>query len=124
MRTKTTLVILTTLLSVLSAAAFQGERRIYRIGGPIAAPKPLHRENPKYTQEARSAAIEGEVLLSVIIEADGSVSEPKVIRGLNPGLDRHAMEAVRQWRFDPSRKDGSPVPVWAHIALSYRLSQP
>ena len=115
----------TAFVSVLAAivplAAMQAEGKIYKIGGNVTPPKIIDKTEPSYTQEARDAKIEGSVLLSVVIEADGTVTNIVVKRGLDPGLDANAVEALAKWRFKPAEKDGQPVRVAASVEVNFRL---
>jgi protein TonB len=76
---------------------------------------------PLYTEEARRRGIEGDVLLEVIVRADGSVGSVRVVQGLGGGLEARAIDAVRQWRFRPARRLGTPVDVLVEIAVEFRL---
>jgi TonB family protein len=109
------------LLVALPLAAMQAERQVYKIGGDVTAPVPIYKEEVQYTPEAKDARIEGTVLVSVIIEANGTVSDIRVIRGLEPGLDKQAILAVEKWRFKPAMKDGAPVAISANIEVNFRL---
>ena len=55
------------------------------------------------------------------IDASGQVTNVKVNRSLGLGLDEKAVEAVRQWKFSPGRKDGKPVSVQAQVVVTFRL---
>jgi len=61
------------------------------------------------------------LLLQVIVETDGRLRDVRVVRSLGFGLDEKALEAVRQWRFDPARKNGQPVAVVVNIEVNFRL---
>jgi protein TonB len=93
----------------------------YRVGGGVSPPKVLFQPDPEYSEEARKAKYQGTVVLWVIVGPDGRVHDIKVSRGLGLGLDEKAIEAVRQWKFDPARKDNQPVPVQVSIEVSFRL---
>jgi periplasmic protein TonB len=86
-----------------------------------SAPVPIHTADPEYTEEARSAKIEGAVLIQLVIDENGIPTEPKVVRSLDKGLDEKAIEAVKKWRFKPALKDGKPVSVAASIEINFRL---
>jgi TonB family protein len=105
----------------LPLSAMQVERKVYKIGNGVTAPKLVHKQEPEYTQEARDAKIEGSVVLSIVIEADGVIVDAQVERGLEDGLDRNAVTAVRQWVFRPAEKDGAPVAVSARVEINFRL---
>ena len=93
----------------------------YRPGAGITPPSLLHEVRPDYTEEARRAGIEGEVVLELVVRHDGSVGEVKVLNGLRAGLDRRAIDAVRQWRFAPARRYGTPVDVIVEVAVEFKL---
>lgn len=77
---------------------------------------------PKYTEEARKAKLQGVVLLRVIITPDGRATNIQVVKGLGLGLDEEAIRAVKEWRFKPSLgPDGRPIPAWNTIEVNFRL---
>lgn len=93
----------------------------YRPGSGITAPDLLREVRPDYTDEARRLGIEGEVVLEIIVQSDGTVGNVRVVQGLQGGLDRRAIEAVRQWRFAPARRYGEPVDVVVEVAVEFKL---
>lgn len=93
----------------------------YRPGSGITAPDLLREVRPDYTDEARRLGIEGDVVLEIIVRSDGTVGDIKVLQGLRGGLDRRAIDAVRQWRFAPARRHGSPVDVVVEVAVEFKL---
>jgi TonB family protein len=64
-------------------------------------PGVIKRVEPIYPPIARTARIEGQVVLDAIVQKDGSVGEIVVLKSANPILERSAVEALRQWRFTP-----------------------
>jgi protein TonB len=76
---------------------------------------------PDYTDEARRRGLNGEVVLEVVVLRDGRVGDIRVIQGLGGGLDRRAIESVRQWRFAPGERLGTPVDVIVEVAVEFRL---
>jgi len=95
----------------------------YRPGSGIDLPVVLKEVKPQYTAEAMRAKVQGVVVLECIIGVDGTVSDVRVQRSLDPvyGLDQKAMEAARQWRFVPGKRQGQPVPVLVSIELTFTL---
>jgi periplasmic protein TonB len=110
------------LVALLCTAAFAQEPR--KIGPEVSRPVPIEKVEPAYTEEAREAKLQGTVVLSVIIDADGATRDITVIRGLGLGLDEKAVEAVGRWKFEPARlkKDNTPVAVKAQIEVNFRLN--
>lgn len=90
-------------------------------GNGILPPKKIHAPRPLYTEEARKARIQGTVILQVIVDAEGNVSHPKIIKGLPLGLDEKAVETVREWVYAPATRDGSPVAVYVNLMINFSL---
>ena len=93
----------------------------YRPGSGITPPDLLREVKPEYSQDARRRGIEGDVVLEIVVRRDGSVGDVKILRGLGAGLDQRAVDAVRQWRFSPARRYGTPVDVVVEVALEFKL---
>lgn len=74
-------------------------------------PLPIGRCVGTYTDEARAAAIEGTVILDLVVGPDGRPQKIKVVRGLPHGLTQAAKKAVARCRFSPGEQDGDPVAV-------------
>jgi protein TonB len=94
---------------------------VYRVGGGVSAPRPIYDPDPEYSEEARRAKYQGTVLLWIVVGPDGRPRDVRVQRSLGMGLDEKAIEAVKQWRFVPSMKDGQPVAVQVNVEVSFRL---
>ena len=93
-----------------------------RVGSNVQATKLIHRVEPVYPDEAKSARIQGVVLLQVQVDEQGLVSDVKIFRG-HPLLEQAAMEAVRQWRYSPTYLNGVAVPIVATVTVTFTLSQ-
>jgi TonB family protein len=93
----------------------------YRPGSGITAPALVHEVKPDYTEEARRRNLAGDVVLEIVVRSDGRVGNVRVTRGLGAGLDQRAVEAVRQWRFTPARRLGTPVDVLVEVAVEFRM---
>jgi len=93
----------------------------YRPGSGVEPPRLLQEVKGIYTEEARRANITGDVLMEVVVRADGTVGSARVLRGLGYGLDERAAAAVRQWRFAPARRLGVAVDVVVEVAMEFNL---
>jgi len=94
----------------------------YRAGGAVTSPRILREVKPAYTNRAMMARLEGTVLLELIVRANGSPSNIRVIRSIDPGgLDNEAESAVSQWRFEPGRVNGVPVDVLVSVAVDFHV---
>ncbi len=74
-------------------------------------PLPQGRCVGKYTDEAKRAAIEGTVILDLIVSETGRARDIHVVSGLEHGLTEAAIAALKECRFSPGEKDGAPVAV-------------
>ncbi len=83
-------------------------------------PRKLADVRPVYPEIARSARIEGTVVLEAIIDRSGRIDDLRVVRSV-PLLDQAALDAVRQWRYTPSALRGQPVAVLMTITVNFRL---
>lgn len=93
----------------------------YRPGSGVDPPRLVREVRADYTDDARRAGVTGEVLLEIVVRSDGSVGDVKMLRGLNPGLDQRAIQAVRQWRFSPAKLKGTPVDVVVEVSVEFKL---
>jgi TonB family protein len=94
---------------------------VFSISKVTTRPQILARPVPGYTDEARRAQVEGIVKLSVVLNANGTVSDIKVASELGHGLDEKAIEAARQLRFIPAQKDGHTVSVRVFLEFKFTL---
>jgi TonB family protein len=75
----------------------------------------------RYPQEAREAGIEGRVYIQFVVNEEGKVEDPRVIRGIGGGADEAALEAVKHAKFRPGYQRGQPVRVQYSLPIVFRL---
>ena len=80
--------------------------------------------SPDYTDQARREGIEGVVTLEFEVAEAGVAENMRVVRSIDPGLDRKAMEALAKWRFRPATADGKPVRKRARASMEFKLERP
>ena len=97
----------------------QTTERLY--GASVAAPKPVHVVQPKYTDKARSHKVQGNCEVYIVVNAQGFPQNIRVIKSLPDGLDEQTILAISQFRFKPAMENGNPVPVRLALSESYRL---
>jgi periplasmic protein TonB len=81
----------------------------------------VHRVQPDYPAIAKSARIQGEVVLAAVISKDGTIENLRVLKG-HPLLVKAALEAVQQWRYRPYLLNGDPVEVETQVTVNFVLS--
>jgi protein TonB len=92
-----------------------------RVGGQIKEPRKTHEVRPLYPEIARKARIEGVVILEITVDKQGNVENVKVLRGLPMGLTEAAVDAVKQWKYEPSTLNGRPVEVLVTVTVRFSL---
>jgi periplasmic protein TonB len=93
-----------------------------RLGGRVRAPRVIHRVEPAYPPLARQTHTQGTVVIEAVLDESGNVVEMKVISG-HGLLIAAALEAVRQWKYEPTCLNEQPVAVQMNINVTFTLSQ-
>lgn len=88
---------------------------------PKTPPIVAYKTDPSYSDEAAHARIQGTVAVALTVGEDGIPRDLHVVRSLGFGLDEKAMEALKQWRFQPARVNGQPAAVPATIEVNFLL---
>ena len=91
-----------------------------RVGGQVKEPKKLKVVKPVYPEIAKSARVQGIVILECTINPQGKVINITVLRSI-PLLDEAAKEAVQQWVYTPTLLNGVPVPVIMTVTVNFNL---
>ncbi len=109
--------------AVPAASAAGGPRRI-RVGGDVQATKVLRMTRPSYPERAKQLGIEGTVLMRAVIGKDGSLLNLEVLnQHVDAELSKAALDAVGQWRYQPTLLNGQPVEVITTITVNFRLEE-
>jgi protein TonB len=91
-----------------------------RLHSGMQAPRKTVDVAPLYPAVARTARVEGVVILEAVIDAWGGVESVRVLRSI-PLLDQAAVDAVRQWKFTPTLLNGMPVPIVMTVTVNFKL---
>lgn len=89
-------------------------------GGQLQQPKLISSAAASYPSQARAELIQGEVVIDALIDATGKVTSVQVISG-HPLLRQAAMDAVRQWKYEPARLNGQPISISTKVSVAFRL---
>ena len=95
-------------------------REPIRVGSNVQESMLLVKVEPVYPQEAKAARVSGVVILQATVNEAGEVYDAKVLRG-HPLLDEAAVNAVKQWRYEPTLLNGEPVPVMATVTVIFGM---
>ena len=91
-----------------------------KIGGNVELAKLLTKVQPNYPDEAKRRHIQGRVVLHAIVSTDGTIKELNILSGPQE-LTESALDAVKQWRYQPTLLNGNPVEVDTTITVDYQL---
>jgi TonB family protein len=97
-------------------------RRI-RVGGQVESAKLIFQSKPVYPTSAQQHGIEGTVILQAVIGTSGDLLSLSPYNNADPTLVDAAMNAVRQWRYQPTLLDGVPVEVATTIKVHFQLEE-
>jgi protein TonB len=116
-------------LGVILAFAFTSAAQTATPGEPpaepikmdkgVSAPKVISTRRAELTEVPGKAQKEGKVVLWIVVQADGTVGDVKVKHSLDKAVDEKAIEAVKQWRFEPARKNGHPVAARMAVNMNF-----
>jgi TonB family protein len=94
---------------------------VIRAGGGIPEPKKTREVRPVYPADAQAAKVAGVVIMEVTIDADGNVTNPRILRGI-PMLNQAALDAVSQWKYTTTLVDGVATPVIMTVTINFQLN--
>jgi periplasmic protein TonB len=91
-----------------------------RVGTSVKTPAKLREVAPVYPERARRARIQGLVILDCTVNAEGVVTDVKVLRPISE-LNDAAIDAVKQWRYEPAKVNGVAVPIRMAVSVNFTL---
>ena len=97
----------------------------FRVGGLVSKPKLIKRVAPDYPEKAKKQGIEGTVILEIIIDENGNVTDARILRspGKHFGFNDAALKAIKQWKYEPALMDGNPVKVIYTEFIKFSLKE-
>jgi TonB family protein len=91
-------------------------------GGKVMPPKAIKTVDPVYPEDAKKAGVEGVVIMEATTDLYGRVAGIKVLRSI-PALDQAAVDALKQWVYEPMVIDGKPQEVTFTVTVRFRLDE-
>ena len=93
-------------------------------GGGIAEMKEFLNKNMRYPAAAKEKGIQGRVILSFVVDKEGNITLPTLIKGVSPELNEEAIRLVKAMpKWEPGRQNGKPVRVKFTIPVEFRLNR-
>ena len=93
-----------------------------RVGIQIEAPRKIRHVDPTYPELAKQAGVSGIVILECVIDREGRIADVRVLKG-HALLNRAAVDAVREWTYRPSLRNGVPVPVVMTVTVRFEMAR-
>jgi protein TonB len=85
-------------------------------------PRPIFQTAPVYPSEMRGKSLEGVVTVIFVVDSGGKVSGPRVEKSSHPEFDKPALDAVKQWKFEPAVKGGQRVACKMRVPIRFQPS--
>ena len=95
-------------------------RKAWQVSGALGGLGALQ-SKINYPEIAKKAGVEGTVFLQFVVDENGNVVDPQVVKGIGAGCDEEALRAVRQVKFKPGMQRGRPVKVRFQLPVRFRL---
>ena len=93
-----------------------------RVGGAVSPPAKVFNATPIYPDDAKTVGVQGVVIIEALVGVDGAVQDACVLRSI-PLLDQAAVDAVNQWRFEPTHLNGLPQAIVMTVTVNFTLSE-
>ena len=87
----------------------------------VSRPFPTDHPGPFYSDKARMVGLQGVTVLLIVVNAQGTVEQERIVKALGLGLDQNALRTVRTWKFKPAERNGVPIAVRVQLELAFRL---
>jgi TonB family protein len=94
------------------------EEQVYDLGPGITPPRVVRQVSPQYSG-SRGVRVVGSVTIGLVVTSRGRPKNPQIVKSLEKDVDKSAVEAVQQWKFDPAKKDGKPVAVRITLEIDF-----
>lgn len=101
--------------------AFAADPVVYDLQQLESHPSVISSKPPAYPSELRAKKVEGETVLSFVVDPIGAVRDLSVVRSTGPEFSQAAVDAVSQWRFKPGTKDGKSVACHVQIPIVFAV---
>lgn len=106
-------------LAAPQGGAPPADEPVYDIGPGITPPRVTHQVTPTTKPDARGFRLSGTVVVGLTVSSRGEPKDVHVVTSLDKDVDQTAVEAVKQWTFDPARKGEQPVAVRITVEIRF-----
>lgn len=96
-----------------------GNEPVFDLGAGITPPRVIHQVSPKPDSGAKGFKISGVVGIALIVSSRGLPVDVHVVQSVDRDIDESAVDAVREWRFEPARKGDKPIAVRIRVEIRF-----
>jgi len=111
-----------------TSASAPKSQKVYHVGGDVKAPRAIWSSQPQLDEQqskklyaGKKVKRTGSTMLKIVVGDDGTVRSAAVFESFDHDLDAKAIEAVKQWKFEPATRKGVPVAVELMVKVDFRL---
>lgn len=108
-------------LVICAALTGVAQETVYEPGSGVTLPKVVKEVRAQYPPGSMDSQVQGTVLMKCVVKRDGKPGDITVTKSLEPTLDEAAVAALKQWEFEPGKKDGAAVAVRVAIEMTFTL---
>jgi periplasmic protein TonB len=94
------------------------DETVYDLGPGVSPPRIIKQTSPQYPN-GRGVRAVGSVIIALVVSSKGVPKDPHVLKSLDKDLDQSAVDAVKDWRFSPARKDGKAIAVRISLQIEF-----
>ena len=95
------------------------DEQVYELGDGIIPPRVVHQVAPRHVRGSQGFRVGGVVLIGLVVTSKGLSRDVHVVKSLDKEIDASAVDAVREWRFDPAKKNDKPVAVNVTVEIRF-----
>jgi TonB family protein len=96
-----------------------GGEQVFDLGDGITPPRLVHQVMPRHVKGSQGFRVGGVVVVGLVVTSKGLPKDVHVVKSLDKEVDQSAVDAVREWRFDPAKKDDKPVAVNVSVEIRF-----
>ncbi|HHT9136031.1 MAG TPA: energy transducer TonB [Candidatus Wunengus sp. YC60] len=94
----------------------------FSLGEIDQKPRAIFQAAPVFPNELRGKKLEGVVTVLFVVDQTGKVAQPRVVKSSHPAFEKPALDAVKQWKFEPAIKGGQRVPCKMRVPIRFQPS--
>jgi TonB family protein len=96
------------------------EEQAFSLSDVDEKPKVMGQVKPNYPSDLKKQKLDGKAVVFFIVDKEGHVLQPRIVEATHPSFGQAALDAIRQWRFEPAKRDGRAAAARLQIPISFK----